>query len=142
MTTLHHVELIKAPPEKVFDLISRVEEFSEYSRHIKEVRAIGEGKFLWRVKVLNMKMEWESEVIESIRPVSFAWRSTKGVFNTGRYVLTPVEPDSTSISFTMEYELSDSRSERLIATLVEPVLDSFFKKSLSIVKERVEEQVR
>ena len=139
MTRLHHVELIKAPPEKVFDLISRVENFSEYSRHIKEVRAIGENLFLWRVKAFGIKVEWESEVVESLRPVSFAWRSVSGLYNTGRYVLTPVEPDSTSISFSMEYRLDNSRSGRLMATMIEPVLDSFFKKSLSIVKEKVEE---
>ncbi len=138
MRTLKHKMVISAPPEKVFDLISNVENFSKYSAYIKEVRPVGDKKFLWRVELFGLKLEWEATVVESNRPEYFAWKSTSGIYNTGSYMLTPTGHNSTTICFTMEYDLKNSATERLIATLVEPVLERLLKESLDKVRLKLE----
>lgn len=137
MATVRHEVLINAPPNEVFDLICRVEDFSKYSTLIKEVRALGDDRFLWKVTVLGMKLEWEAEVTESIRPASFAWKSISGPYNTGRYKLTPEEPNSTKVSFTMEYRLGGG-TELIIAPLTKPIISALSRELIEKVKLRLE----
>jgi uncharacterized membrane protein len=80
---------IDAPPESVFDLISRVEGFKNYSRLIREVKELSPGRYLWQVEYLGITFEWESEVTESDRPRRFAWQSVSGIYNNGIYTLEP-----------------------------------------------------
>lgn len=138
MATVKREVLIDAPPDEVFDLICRVEDFSKYSTLIKEVRALGDERFLWRVTVLGIKLEWEAEVTESIRPASFAWRSTSGLYNTGRYELTPEEPNSTKVAFEMEYRLSGAGTELIIAPLTKPVMAALSRELIEKIKEKLE----
>ena len=139
MTTIRREVLIaETPPEEVFDRVTRVEEFATLAACIKEIRALGDERFLWRVELLGAELEWESEIIESIRPTSFAWRSTSGLYNAGRYQLTPMGQNGTKISLTIEYNLKESRTGRLLAPILKPIIELLSVEVLGKIKERLE----
>ncbi|MBI5232748.1 MAG: SRPBCC family protein [Deltaproteobacteria bacterium] len=93
---------IAASAYQVFDLISRVEEFARYSRHIKEIRKTGPRTYLWRVEFLGIPFEWTADVKEYERPSVFAWQSTEGIYNSGRYTIAPLD-GRTLVTFEMEF---------------------------------------
>lgn len=44
---------VNAPPESVFDLISRIEGFKNYSKLIRDIKEVSSGRYLWRVEYLG-----------------------------------------------------------------------------------------
>ncbi len=137
MPSISRTVLINAPPEEVFDLICRVEDFSGYSSHIKEVRQISPGVYCWRAEFLGFTLEWEATITESIRPERFAWSSSKGVFNTGRYTLKERD-GSTEVALQMEFSLTGSPLEILIAPMLNEITSHVAEELLLKVKARLE----
>ena len=45
MATIEHSEIVNAPPEKVFELLRRVEDFAEYSDLIRSIDVMGENRY-------------------------------------------------------------------------------------------------
>ena len=41
MATIEHSEIVKASPERVFDLLRRVEDFADYSDLIRSIDSLG-----------------------------------------------------------------------------------------------------
>jgi uncharacterized membrane protein len=137
MPSINRTVFINAPPEEVFDLICRVEDFSVYSSHIKEIKQVSPGVYRWRAEFLGFTLEWEATVTESIRPERFAWISSKGVFNTGRYTLKKRD-GGTDIAFQMEFSLTGSPLERIIAPLLNEIISHVAEEMLLKVKARLE----
>ncbi len=137
MPSINRTVIINATPEEVFDLICRVEDFSGYSSHIKEVKQISPGVYRWMAEFLGFTLKWEATVTESIRPERFAWRSSKGVFNTGRYTLKEID-GSTEVTFQMEFSLTGSPLERVIAPLLNEIISHVAEEILLKVKARLE----
>ena len=131
--------IINASPEKVFDLISAVADFSRYSTYIKEVKEISKGKYLWRVELFGIRLEWEATVSESKRPERFAWKSDKGPYNTGTYELKPLD-NGTEVSFNMEYSLTGNVLEAFIAPLLTNIISIVAGEFLEKVKKELEGQ--
>lgn len=137
MPSIRETVEIKADPEAVFDLIARVEDFSRYTAVIRDIRALGHDTYRWRVKVAGVPLEWDVEVTERRRPRRFAWRSIRGVANSGSYELEPV-PGGTRASFAMEYRLPNPLLELLIAPLANPLIRTVSVEILAAVKARLE----
>ncbi len=137
MPSINRTVIINATPEEVFDLICMVEDFSEYSSHIKEVRQISPGVYRWKAEFLGFTLEWEATVTESRRPEQFEWRSSKGIFNTGRYTLKERD-GSTEVAFRMEFQLTGSPLERIISPLLNEVISHVAEEILLKVKARLE----
>ncbi|GMR04489.1 MAG: hypothetical protein BMS9Abin23_0387 [Thermodesulfobacteriota bacterium] len=114
---------IKAPPWEVFDLIADIEDFSRYSSYIKEIKKISPGVYRWKVEFFGLKLEWDSRIIESKRPVRLAWESIRGVFNAGSYDLKPAD-DGTEVTFKMQYRLHSG----LIGVFTAHILDQLHSK--------------
>lgn len=128
---------IKVSPEEVFDLIIRVEDFSRYTNIISEIKAIGADTYHWRVRVGGISLDWDTVVTECVRPNSFAWRSIRGVVNSGSYHLAP-SPVGTVVSFIMEYRLPNRLLEMALAPLVDPLIKKVSSEILAAVKKRLE----
>ena len=108
---------VNAPPESVFDLISKVEGFKNYSKLIRDIKEVSPGRFLWRVEYLGVSFEWVSEVTVSERPRRFAWKSVSGTYNVGSYTLEPAN-GGTKVVFEMEFHIQP----RHVNTFARPVL--------------------
>lgn len=137
MPSIRETVEIKASPEAVFDLIVRIEDFSLYTNIIREIKAIAADTYHWRVRVGGISFDWDAVVTERVRPNNFAWRSIRGVVNSGSYHLAP-SPVGTVVSFMMEYRLPNRLLETVLAPLVDPLIRKVSSEILAAVKERLE----
>ena len=137
MPVIEHTIFIRAAPEAVFDLISRVENFSQYSPAIREVRTIGRDTYRWVVSVAGFALDWDSVVTEKMRPARFAWRSVRGVENGGLFRLAPAN-GGTEVRFTMEYRLANPILERIVNTIAAPLMQRVAGELLEQVRRRLE----
>lgn len=138
MPTIERTISIRAAPEAVFDLISRVEDFPRYSRAIRAVRALGHGAYRWTTSVAGFELEWDSVVTgETQRPRHFAWRSIRGVENGGCFDLRPVA-SGTEVRFTMSYRLASPLLERIVDAIAAPLMQRVAGELLEQVRRRLE----
>ncbi len=61
MATIEHSEIINAPPERVFELLRRVEDFADYSDLIRSIETLGENRYRWHVRAVGM--DWAFDVM-------------------------------------------------------------------------------
>jgi ubiquinone/menaquinone biosynthesis C-methylase UbiE/ribosome-associated toxin RatA of RatAB toxin-antitoxin module len=137
MPTVHETVEIKADPDTVFDLIMRIEEFPLYTDALEEVRAIGPDTYHWTAKAHGIRLEWDSVVTDCERPKRLAWRSIKGVVNSGGYTLTPL-PGGTRVSFSLEYRFPSRLLEKLLGPLITRLTRNTAVEILGRVKRRLE----
>lgn len=137
MSSITQKIFIKASPDEVFDLIAGVEDFSKYSSYIKEIKKVADRKYRWRVELLGFTFEWEADVSEYRRPERFAWRSSEGVFNAGSYELRP-SLGGTEVVFRMEFRLTGSPIEAVIAPVLGPLISIVAGELLGEIKKRLE----
>jgi uncharacterized membrane protein len=128
---------IQSSPEKVFDLISMVEDFFSYSTLIKEVKKLAPKKYRWTVEIAGISFEWDAVITQFERPVKFGWSSVKGLKNSGAYKLRAVD-GGTRVYFTMEYHLPLGILDRLAGSLMENFMESVAQEVLTNVKRRLE----
>ncbi len=138
MSSISEKVFINAPPERVFDLICRIEDFAGYSSHIKEIKEVSPGIYRWRIEFMGFTLEWEAIVVESTRPERFAWRSSTGVFNTGSYELKGIS-GGTEVAFKMEFSLTGSPLEAVIAPLLNRIIAHVAEELLVKIKARLED---
>lgn len=135
--TVYKIE-INGPREKVFDFIADVCGFSKYSSLIKSIEKLPSGLYLWTIKVFGITLTWEAEVTESERPSRFAWRSVRGVRNSGSYVLKETN-GNTLVEFEIDYSLSENPIVNALVSPVESLIGArVYKEFLSRVKEAAE----
>ena len=138
MTTFSQTVDILAAPDAVFNLISRVEEFSQYSKLIDSIRKTSEKSYHWKAKFGGITLEWDALIIEEYRPWRFAWHSIKGFKNSGSYTLTP-SPSGTKVCFEMEYNLKTSLLEKALSPLSDRYINRLSEDILGEIKKKLEE---
>ncbi len=140
MTIVSRTVTIGADIEAVFDLISRVEELPLYADFLIEVRRLGSQSYRWVAQIQGITLTWDSIITEYKRPVRLAWRSIRGLQNSGAYTLVRAA-QGTTVSMLMEFHLHSEFLERLSAPLLEPLSDLLTSQILSRVKGRLESGV-
>lgn len=84
---------IAAPPDVVFDVWSRYENFPHFMSHVTEVRDLGQNRSHWIVQGPGgADMEWNAVLTTSERPHRLAWRSEPdaSVEHEGMVLLEPL----------------------------------------------------
>ena len=137
MATISESVTIAAKREAVFDLISRVEEFSLYADSLKKVEKIGYRTYRWVARVHGFTLDWDSKITEFRRPARLAWRSIRGFDNCGAYDLTTVA-GGTKVDLFIDYSLEGIPLGGLMELLVTPVTRAAAAEVLQRVKERLE----
>ena len=96
---------IEAPPEVVFDTWSNYENFPQFMSNVQEIKDLGDGRSHWVVSgPAGARIEWDAMLIESDRPRTLAWRTTRDteVTHSGRVRFEPAG-DGTRVSVHMSY---------------------------------------
>lgn len=137
MTMISRSVDIMADPDTVYDLISRVEEFSLYSNLIESIKETAPKTYHWKAKLGVIPVEWDAVVIEECRPRKFAWHSIKGFKNSGSYTLTP-SSSGTTVCFEMEFHLPVSILERALSPLSDRYMNKLSEDILNEIKKRLE----
>ncbi|KGE77163.1 cyclase [Halomonas sp. ND22Bw] len=136
MATIEHRAILEAPPERVFALLERVEDFVDYSDLIERIEPLGEGRYRWHVHAVRMDWTFEVAITEHQPPEVLAWESLSGVWNRGRYRLTPV-PEGTEVALTLEYEIHNRLVEKAVKRAVTPLVNRVSQQILDRVAARL-----
>jgi len=122
MPAIEKQMFIKAPPEEVFDLVTRVEEFPSHVSLLKEVTLTGPETYHWSIVVAGVELSWDGIVTRRDRPHRFAWKSLSGQPNSGAYELSPTD-NGTLVCFKMEYRFQNAWLEWLLTPVLEPLMN-------------------
>ncbi len=139
MTTIFETVTIGADIEAVFDLICQVEKFPLYADFLTEVRKIGPRTYRWVAEVQGIPLTWDSAITECQRPFRLAWRSVRGMQNSGAYTLAR-SPQGTTVSILIEYHLPSEFLEVLAAPFAQMLTRSLAAQILARVKRQLESQ--
>lgn len=137
MPLIERTTTIKAAPTAVFDLISRVEDFKKYTTTIKKIHALAPDAYRWWVSLAGFELDWDVVVTEAMRPRRFSWRSTRGIENSGSFVLAPMD-SGTEVRFTMEYRLGNPLLEKILEPFTAPLMHRIAAELLEQVRRRLE----
>jgi uncharacterized membrane protein len=136
MATIEHRAVLEAPPERVFALLSRVEDFADYSDLIHSIERLDDDHYRWHVHALGMDWNFTVAITESRAPEVLAWTSVKGVRNSGRYELSPVA-EGTGVVLTLEYEIQSRLLEKAVRKATQPLVRKVSQQILDRVAERL-----
>ncbi|MDR5898776.1 SRPBCC family protein [Halomonas vilamensis] len=136
MATIQHSEILSATPDRVFALLSRVEDFTDYSDLIQRIEPLGDDRYRWYVRAVGMDWTFDVEVTETKAPEVLAWKSLDGVKNQGRYQLRSV-PNGTEVSLTLTYEIRNRFLEKAVNKAVNPLVGKVSRQILERVEARL-----
>ena len=129
--------VIRASMPRVFDLISRPQEFAKCSQYIAQIVPLGKNKYHWEVDAAGITLGWDSITTEYRRPERLAWRSITGIENSGSYTLAQTKR-GTVLTFEMEYHLPSKMLDAVAAPLSEPLAQAAIMEVLESIKGRLE----
>ncbi|MGM1053989.1 MAG: SRPBCC family protein [Pseudomonadota bacterium] len=136
MATIEHSAILNAPPERVFALLERVEDFADYSDLIHAIEPLGDDRYRWHVHVVGRDWHFDVAVTESRSPEVLAWKSLDGVKNQGCYRLRAVD-GGTEVALTLTYVLHNKLVERAVNKAARPLVGRVSRQILERVGERL-----
>ncbi|MBB3182761.1 putative membrane protein [Halomonas fontilapidosi] len=136
MATIEHSAILNAPPERVFALLERVEDFADYSDLIKAIEPLGKDRYRWHVHAVGMDWTFDVAITESRPPEVLAWESLDGVHNQGCYRLTPV-PEGTKVALTLTYVIRNRLLEKAVNRAARPLVGKVSQQILERVEARL-----
>lgn len=132
--------VINAPVEKVFDVVTNYERYSEFLPEVKEVRAINrkgsEVDLQYKVDLVVKTIRYTIHVKEE-RPHRMSWTFIDGEVmrdNKGGWVLEPAGEGKTKATYSVEVTVGPLVPKSILNTLV----DSSLPKMLEAFKKRAE----
>ncbi|MGO2241847.1 MAG: SRPBCC family protein [Halomonas sp.] len=138
MATIEHSEIVNASPERVFELLRRVEDFADYSDLIRSIDTLGENRYRWHVRAVGMDWTFDVQVTDIHPPHVLAWESLDGVKNQGRYQLKSV-PEGTEVALTLSYEIRNRLMEKAVNKAAKPLVGKVSRQILERVEARLNE---
>lgn len=136
MATIEHSATLPATPERVFELLQRVEDFADYSDLIESIEPLGDARYRWHVRAVGVEWAFDVAITESRAPERLAWESIDGVKNQGSYRLTPV-PEGTHVALTLEYVIKNRLVERAVNKAARPLVNKVSRQILERVEARL-----
>ena len=98
--TLH----IDAPVERVYAYWKNFAHFPRWMSHVREVRALGDGRWHWSVDgPAGVPVEWDSELTEDRENRELAWRSVGGTVDNAGRVRFEADGDGTRVHVELRY---------------------------------------
>jgi ribosome-associated toxin RatA of RatAB toxin-antitoxin module len=122
-------------PREVFDRISDLERYPEYTDAVRsvQVEAIDEGQAAtllshWEVVFRNGIMRWSERDTFDVAELSIEFEQTAGDFETftGRWLVEPGE-EGTAVRFVAEFDLGLPT----IAEIIDPIAESTLRNNIA-----------
>ncbi|GAA5169072.1 MULTISPECIES: SRPBCC family protein [Halomonadaceae] len=136
MATIEHSAVLKAAPERVYALLERIENFSDYSDKIERVEPLGNDCYRWHIHVIGRDWQFDVKVTERRPPHTLAWESLAGVRNQGRYTLTPVA-EGTRVELSVSYEIGNRLLAKAVDKAAKPLVNQVGQQILARLEARL-----
>lgn len=93
---------VRVPADAAFHRLMQFENYSQFMENVESVQKIDDTHLHWTTRMDNRPMEWDAEIIQQEPGRCVAWHNTSGPGNAGRVEVTPLGPEATQVSFTLE----------------------------------------
>jgi uncharacterized membrane protein len=136
---------IDAPPELVYDLWTRYEEFPRIMPHVIEVTDLGEGQSRWKIRAVpGASVEWVAQLTRMIPNEMMAWKSLPGslVRNAGVVRFRRNEGGGTAVDIKMTYAPPAGALGHALAKLMGADPKHQLDRDLAVMKAFVERETR
>ena len=104
METIEKSIEVNAPLRQVYNQWTQFEEFPKFMEGVETVRQLDDQRLFWRAEIWGKTEEWEAEIYEQIPDQRIAWRSVSGVPNAGAVSFESIDPNTTRVTLTINYE--------------------------------------
>src|SRR5207342_320669 len=91
------------PVSAAYDQWTQFEEFPQFMEGVVAVRQLDDSHVRWIAEIDGERQEWDAEIVEQEPDRVIAWRSTRGLPNSGRVEFLPIAA-GTRVTVAMEYE--------------------------------------
>jgi uncharacterized membrane protein len=111
---------VNAPPERVYEVWTRFENFPRFMPAVREVRSTGADRTHWVISgPAGAPLEFESVVTRRQPPSAVAWRTVEGalVSHGGTARFRPAGPGATRVDVTMWWRPAGGGIGESVATL-------------------------
>ncbi len=95
---------VNQPVRTVYNQWTQFEEFPRFMAGIEEVRQLDDTRTRWRASIAGRTVEWDAVITDQVPDQQVAWRSTSGVEHSGVVQFTPIGPDRTRVTTTIDYD--------------------------------------
>jgi uncharacterized membrane protein len=134
---------VEAPRERVWELVSMPERYSEFMVGSSWKPIPGEptsgmrARFWLNVKVGSTDLGGVVELVEFDPPHELAWTNVSGIDNRGRWILRE-RGDETEVTMRLSYQVPGGVLALVASRLGAPILRRDVRKSLGALKDLLE----
>jgi uncharacterized membrane protein len=112
---------INVPAHEVFEFWRALENFPKFMGHVKEVRAVADNRYLWRVAgPVGTEVSWEADVVNLVEDQRISWQSVGDatVKNSGSVEFSPTTTGGTHLKVQLSYSPPLGILGHAVATLL------------------------
>jgi uncharacterized membrane protein len=95
---------VDCPVSTVYNQWTQFEEFPRFMEGVESVEQLDDQRLHWVAEINGKRHEWDAEITEQIPDRVVAWRSSDGLYNSGRVLFEPVDGSTTKVTVEMEHE--------------------------------------
>jgi len=103
MATVEKSIDVAVPVSVAYDQWTQFEQFPQFMSGVVDVRQLDDNHVHWTAEVGGERHEWDAEIVEQKPDRVIAWRSTRGLDNSGRVEFEPID-SGTRVKVEMDYE--------------------------------------
>jgi uncharacterized membrane protein len=104
MTRVEQSVDVAVPARVAYDQWTQFEEFPRFMDGVESVEQESDRQLRWTATVAGVRREWRAVITDQTPDVRIAWRSIEGAVNAGAVLFTPLGPDHTRVTLTLEAE--------------------------------------
>ena len=114
--------IVKAEPNRTFELWSKFENFPHFMEHVQEVTKTEDGRSEWTVSgVLGSPVQWIAEItrMEENKRIGWSTKDQKGSVTTSGQVTFNSLPDGqTEVTVVMQYSPPGGKAGQAVAAVL------------------------
>ena len=134
---------VQVPRDEVYGFWRRLENLPRFMEHLREVRALDDGRSHWSADVpgLDATLEWDAEVVADEEGERLAWRSVpdSDVENAGEVRFQDAPGDGgTEVVVRILYRPPAGAAGRALGSLLTPVFRQMVKEDVRRFKHVIE----
>jgi uncharacterized membrane protein len=95
---------VHVPVSTAYNQWTQFEDFPHFMEGVEEVRQLDDKRLFWRAEIGGVEKEWYAEITEQLPDNRVAWTSTTGARNAGAVNFHYIDPNTTRVTLTIDYE--------------------------------------
>jgi uncharacterized membrane protein len=104
MTTIEHSIEVNVPAQKLFQQLTRFEDYAQFMDNVAQVQQLDATHLRWTTAMANRPVEWDSVVRTQDAQRRISWHDTNGIGNAGKLEVQAVSEGTSRVILALEME--------------------------------------